>query len=142
MHAYVRELQAAELSCIISHSGRNGVQKGSNFSPQSRLVFIVCFLISIASSTLLFQYLGSCCTTSAPSQSTSCLCSFMCAAMPFMFPYFTAYLCSISLFCRFLLVSPIYAPSQSKHGTLYTTPFFSRSGWGVFTFVRIPRSVP
>ena len=31
---------------------------------------------------------------------------------------------------------------QSKHGTLYTTPFFNSGGLGSFTFIRDPRRVP
>ena len=111
--------------------------------PQSRLVLSVCFRISTASNTLLLQYLGSWTSTLASSQFTLCCCSHAWTAIPFFVsPLFTAALCSTSLFFKFLPVSPMYELLQSKHGTLYTTPFFSSGGLGSFTFIRDPRRVP
>ena len=109
-----------------SHVDRNGVQIGFNISPQSRFVVLACFWISIASNTLLLQYLGSCSKTLASSQSTQCCCSDTCTAIPFLVSHLrTAALCSTKLFCRFLPVSPMYTFSQSLQGILHTTLFCS-----------------
>ena len=126
-----------------SHIFRNGVQIGFSISPQSRFVFSACLWISMASSTLLFQYPGSCFSTLAFSQSTLCWCSHACTAIPlFVSPLLTAPLCSTNLFFRLLPVSPMYELLQSIHGTSYTTPFFSSCGLGIFTLISALRRVP
>ena len=121
----------------------NGVQIEFNVNPQSRFVLSTCLWISIASSTLLFQYPGCCLSTLAFSQSTLCCWSHACTAIPlFVSPLLTAALCSTSLFCRVLPVSPMYDLLQSMHGTSYTTPFFSNCVLGFFTFISVSRRVP
>ena len=116
---------------------------GFSISPQSRFVMFTRFWISIASNTLLVQYLGSCFNTLASSQSTLCCCSHACTATSFfMSPLLTAALCSTNLFCKFLPISPVYTFSRSLHGTVYTMPFFSICDLGVLTFITVSRRVP
>ena len=84
---------------------------------QSRFVFSACLWISMVSSTLLFQYAGSCFNTLAFSQSTLCWCSNACTAIPlFVSPLslLLLYVQLISVSGSFL-VSPMYELLQSIH---------------------------
>ena len=88
----------------------------------------------MASRTFLFHRLGSVSLTFAPSQSTWCCASHAWTAIPLLVsPRFTASLCSVILIFNVLPVSPMYRLSHSLQGISYTTPFFLRSGVGVFT---------
>ena len=90
--------------------------------PQS---IVRCSLqIWIASRVLLFQYPWGVIRTLADSQSVLCWSLYTCPAILFWSsPLQTAYLCSLILVFKLLLITPIYFSSQSLHGTSYTTSF-------------------
>ena len=115
----------------------SGSQEGLIARPQSKLEACCCWLMYRASSTLLSQQFPSISLVLAAFQSTWCwLVQAWAAIQLLVLCFFTAFLCSLRCFSRFLLVSPMYTYSQVLHGTSQTTLFFFLSSENCFTCTR------
>ena len=83
-----------------SHLRYSSIMK-AQVDPQSRFIVEACWRMCNASVTHLSQVYGANATTLAESQSTLCSLLHAWTAMPFFMSYLcTAYLCSVTLFCR------------------------------------------
>ena len=98
---------------------RNEVQIVFSVNPQSRFVFSACLWISMASSTLLFQYAGSCFSTLAFSQSTHA-----CTAISlFVSPLLSAALCSTNLFQAPLSLTDVWTATVHTRDLIHYSFF-------------------